>query len=100
MVDDAAVAPTCTETGLTAGSHCTRCDHKVAQEEVPATGHSFENGKCHCGAEDPNYVAPEQPGEDKPEQPAPNFFQRIWATIVNFFKSIGDFFANIFKGKK
>ena len=100
MIVDTAVAPTCEGTGLTEGSHCSRCDHKVAQEEVPATGHSFENGKCHCGAEDPDYVAPEQPGEDKPEQPAPNFFQRIWATIVNFFKSIGDFFANIFKGKK
>ena len=100
MVVDKAVAPTCTETGLTEGSHCTRCDHAVAQEEVPATGHNFVNGKCECGEEDPNHVAPEQPDEDKPEQPAPNFFQRIWATIVNFFKSIGDFFANIFKGKK
>jgi len=37
------VAPTCTETGLTEGKHCTRCDGAtVAQEEVPALGHSYE----------------------------------------------------------
>ena len=41
MVTDTAVAPTCTATGLTEGSHCTRCDHKVAQEEVPALGHDM-----------------------------------------------------------
>jgi hypothetical protein len=41
MVVDAAVAPTCTETGLTEGSHCTRCDHVVAQEVVDALGHDM-----------------------------------------------------------
>ncbi|MBQ7653856.1 MAG: hypothetical protein IJS17_02155, partial [Clostridia bacterium] len=42
IVEDAAVAPTCTETGLTAGSHCTRCDDAtVAQEVVPALGHDI-----------------------------------------------------------
>ncbi len=36
-----AVAPTCTETGLTEGEKCSRCgDVKVAQEEVPALGHT------------------------------------------------------------
>ena len=43
MVTDEAVAPTCTEAGLTEGSHCTRCDHKVAQEVVPAKGHTAGN---------------------------------------------------------
>ena len=43
MVVDPAKAPTCTETGLTEGSHCSRCDHKVAQEVVPATGHTKGN---------------------------------------------------------
>ena len=43
MVVDKAVDPTCTETGLTEGSHCTKCDHVVAQEEVPALGHRIEN---------------------------------------------------------
>ena len=40
-VVDAAKAPTCTETGLTEGKHCSVCDTVlVAQEEVPATGHT------------------------------------------------------------
>ena len=40
-VTDEAVAPTCTETGLTEGSHCSAC-HEVlrAQETVPALGHT------------------------------------------------------------
>jgi hypothetical protein len=68
IIVDEAVAPTCTKTGLTEGSHCTRCDYKVAQEEVPATGHSYNavvtaptceaegytTYTCHCGDE---YVA-------------------------------------------
>ena len=36
-----AVAPTCTETGLTAGESCSRCDHKVEQTVVDALGHSI-----------------------------------------------------------
>ena len=59
MITDKAVAPTCTATGLTEGSHCSRCDHKVAQEEVPALGHTAgaeatctEAQTCTvCGAE-------------------------------------------------
>ncbi len=42
IVVDEAKAPTCTESGLTAGEHCTRCDHKVAQTVVDALGHSYE----------------------------------------------------------
>uniref|UniRef100_UPI004056336C hypothetical protein n=1 Tax=Alistipes sp. TaxID=1872444 RepID=UPI004056336C len=41
-VTDAAVPPTCTESGLTEGSHCSVCDTVlVAQEEVPTVAHSF-----------------------------------------------------------
>lgn len=42
-VTDKAVEPTCTETGLTEGSHCSVCNEVlVAQEEVPAKGHTPE----------------------------------------------------------
>ncbi len=38
-----AVAPTCTETGLTEGLYCDRCDTTLtAQEEIPANGHQYE----------------------------------------------------------
>ena len=40
-VVDAAVAATCTESGLTEGSYCSLCNEVlVAQETVPATGHT------------------------------------------------------------
>ena len=43
IVVDTAVDATCTTTGLTAGEHCSRCDHKVEQEEVPALGHDYDH---------------------------------------------------------
>ena len=57
---DKAVAPTCTETGLTEGKHCSVCSEiLVKQETVPAKGHTFQNGKCTvCGANDPEWVIP------------------------------------------
>ena len=43
VVVDAAVAPTCTATGLTEGSHCGVCGEViVAQTEVEALGHDIE----------------------------------------------------------
>ena len=42
-VVDPAVAPNCSETGLTEGSHCATCGAVIAAQEVlPAAGHSFE----------------------------------------------------------
>ena len=41
IVTDAAIDPTCTESGLTEGCHCTRCDYAVAQEEIAAIGHDL-----------------------------------------------------------
>ena len=40
-VDDPAVEPTCTQTGLTEGSHCSNCGEIFsAQQPIPAKGHS------------------------------------------------------------
>ena len=59
IITDSAVSPTCTSTGLTAGSHCAYCNEVfTAQTVIPATGHSYSNGSCYrCGSADPNYVA-------------------------------------------
>lgn len=46
IVKDEAVAPTCNDTGLTEGEHCSRCDYVKEQEVVPATGiHNFEGSE-------------------------------------------------------
>ncbi len=52
-VIDEAVAPTCTESGLTEGSHCSVCEEVfVAQEEVDALEHNYVDGACaNCGDE-------------------------------------------------
>ena len=43
-----AVAPTCTEEGITAGVYCPTCDTTLeAQEVIPATGHNWD-GKFPC----------------------------------------------------
>ena len=48
-----AVAPTCTETGLTAGAKCSVCGETLTeQKELPANGHTPAN------AVEENYVAP------------------------------------------
>ncbi|MCI6957231.1 MAG: leucine-rich repeat protein [Clostridiales bacterium] len=54
-VIDQAKAPTCTETGLKEGKHCSVCGMVlVAQEEIPATGHTEETipGKAATCTED------------------------------------------------
>ena len=66
-VTDAAVPPTCTESGLTEGSHCEVCGQTIVkQEEIPANGHTYEVSQflwaedlisadaalvCHCAYE-------------------------------------------------
>lgn len=45
LVVDDEVTPTCTDTGLTEGSHCSVCNEILkAQEEVPALGHTWDDG--------------------------------------------------------
>ena len=44
-VTDAAKAPTCTQEGLTEGSHCGRCGEILtAQQTIPKTDHSWDGG--------------------------------------------------------
>ena len=116
-VVDAAVESTCTKTGLTEGKHCSVCNEVlVAQKTVSIKPHSYAEGKCSvCGATDPDYVAPHEHnfvdgececGEKDPNYVAPTpdsepgFFESIWQAILDFFKSIGDFFVNLFSGGK
>ena len=40
MVDDVAKEPTCTESGIAAGSHCSRCDYTTGGAVIPALGHN------------------------------------------------------------
>lgn len=46
-VTDAAVAATCTETGLTEGSHCSVCKAVLVEQTViPALGHNWSTNNC------------------------------------------------------
>ena len=64
-------AATCTEKGLTEGVKCSVCGKILkAQEEIPASGHKFKDGKCTvCGAKDPNYKPTEKPTVKPTEKP-------------------------------
>ena len=61
LVTDPAVAPTCTETGLTEGKHCNSCGRVIeAQETIEALGHTpgeavKENEKAASCAEAGSY---------------------------------------------
>ena len=66
--------PTCTEPGWAAYDECA-CGYSTYQE-IPAPGHTFENGVCTvCGEKDPDYVDPDEPenpgdsGDQDPDQP-------------------------------
>ena len=54
-VTDPAVEPTCTDTGLTEGKHCSVCNTVLtAQAVTPAKGHSWDEGTIttEAGCED------------------------------------------------
>ena len=49
LVTDKSVDPTCTESGLTEGSHCSVCGKTIEKQEViPALGHEDENDDGIC----------------------------------------------------
>ena len=72
MVQVPAKAPTCTEDGNSAYYKCSECGRCSSDDKgemeidessmvLKAKGHTFEDGKCTvCGAEDPDYVVPEE----------------------------------------
>ena len=65
----AAVAATCTATGLTEGKKCSVCGEiTVKQDVIPVIPHSYTDGKCECGAEDPNYVPPTDVTPDEKDE--------------------------------
>ena len=45
MIDDEKIEPTCTEPGMSAGSHCDRCDHTEGFSVIPAVGHTYNDGE-------------------------------------------------------
>ena len=57
----AGYAATCTEAGLTDGVICSVCDAVITEQTaIPATGHTYIDGTCSCGATD---VCKHKPGE-------------------------------------
>ena len=54
---DAAVAPTCTKAGLTAGSHCAVCGYVIEEQKViPAIGHSYNDVVTESTCKDKGYT--------------------------------------------
>ena len=60
--------------------------------EGEALGHTYVDGKCACGAEDPDYVAPQPPVDEPIEEPKDevkeeekelNFFEKILAWFMD-----------------
>lgn len=45
-VIDAAIEATCTENGLTQGSHCQVCEKVLVEQEVVKANHNYVDGKC------------------------------------------------------
>lgn len=58
---DQSLAETCTEIGLTEGSHCSRCGGIIkAQEIIPATGHKDEDEDGFCDVCEHVSLSPEE----------------------------------------
>jgi hypothetical protein len=101
---DAAVEPTCTESGLTEGKSCGACGEiLVAQTEIPANGHVWTDDSTEtfktceiCGAtegEKPNPDDNVTPDDDSVEKnhnecEEPGAISRIINMIINIFRQL------------
>ena len=112
-----AVAPTCTETGLTEGKHCSVCGEvTAAQDTVDALGHNWVSATTEaprtcldCGATEGEKLPELTPDPDSTPDPDPDpdpddeeekemsIFERIWQAILDFFNKIVEFFKGFSK---
>lgn len=83
LVDVEAKAPTCMADGYTAHKVCEDCGYVEGRESIKNFGHTFVDGKCACGAEDPHYVAPVEL----------TFWQKIVAWFTEMIQKITAIFS-------
>ena len=115
-ITDASVSPACTETGLTEGSHCDRCNEiLVAQEVIPSLGHSWLDATheapstCErCGATtgeklpEENLPSDDDQTNDDPSVDDPSEDEHVCEGVSGwkrFWNAIGNFFRRLFGGK-
>ncbi len=74
---------------------------KVNITEVPVGEYEIEVTYAEKTEDVEPPIEDNPPVDDDPtEEPELNFFEKIWQAILNFFKSIGEFFSNLFSGNK
>ena len=78
-VVDAGKEPTCTETGITDGKHCSTCGVViVSQVEIPVSSHNYQNGVCgSCENFDPSTVTYEDYEYNMNESEKTDFIYRF-----------------------
>ena len=93
MVDVEGKDATCTESGLKSGQKCTVCGYTV-QDEIDALGHNYVDGKCSCGAEEPNEVVFELGANGAAIHKDGSTAQ------IKYSETVGDYTLNIIDGDK
>ena len=84
---------TCTESGSEIGT-CSHCGDKKVIGRVDPLGHNLENGECtRCDFAESSVNEENFDSEDTGKV-------TFWQAIANFFKSIGEFFKNLFSKKR